>query len=501
MKKNIIEIRASLIIVYFERINDYQDEINKIQKYLSIWDEVCFKYTNFACFIHEKKEGNYLIVPRGMGTLYLTKLFPTFEVIDKRFHHFYKPRNTDFNLKFPPKNPEQEDVIAFLKNQGQYGNLDCNQKLIALDTGKGKTYCTINYLKFKQEVAMIIVHQLTIIDQWKRREFLRLTDMTEKNICVIKDSNHLAKLVEKPSNHYIYLVTHKTLVSYANDDLLKLSNVMKALRIGIKVYDEAHKEIRSILKIDCHTNVPETIYLTATPNRSDFKEDKVYGTVFQYVTKYFDKGEAESYHKIVYVQINTDPNEIQENFVEKSNKYGFNLANWCSYIKTNRDKYKYFKKVLMHLLHMAYKGKNQPKKLAIIVGTLALAEDLTSYFRKKFPEKKVVDFTTNNTKKVRNEIIANKDYEIMVTTEKSFSNALNVMDLECIICTASFGSQITTRQLTGRLRNSTESRFSVYIDITDYGFTSCCKQLASRKKVLNERAKKVYKMDLTNLSK
>jgi superfamily II DNA or RNA helicase len=68
------------------------------------------------------------------------------------------------------------------------------------------------------------------------------------------------------------------------------------------VFDEAHVEFKNICRINSFSNVLYTIYLTATPNRSQFLENKLYEKVFKNVP-YFDGRTLapERYHNVLLV--------------------------------------------------------------------------------------------------------------------------------------------------------------------------------------------------------
>ena len=183
--------------------------------------------------------------------------------------------------------------------------------MLCLGTGKGKTYCLIHYLSLVKKLAMVIVDQDHIIEQWFR-EIMTHTDLNEEDVYFISGSDSIKTLMEYEGElpFKMYIASHRTLAIYSKDDPSLIDQLMRRLKIGIKVFDEAHVEWKNICHLDFNSNVSETIYLTATPSRSNPSEDKVFQNIFFNVPKFgletkYDENEL--YHKVIYVQYNTHP--------------------------------------------------------------------------------------------------------------------------------------------------------------------------------------------------
>ena len=74
---------------------------------------------------------------------------------------------------------------------------------------------------------------------------------------------------------------HATLLNVMKEDYNAMNNLMAKLGIGFRIFDEAHTHFKNICKINALSNVEYTLYLTATPSRSAFRDDQLYGKVFR----------------------------------------------------------------------------------------------------------------------------------------------------------------------------------------------------------------------------
>jgi len=494
MKEEYIKLMNSKIIVKVSDLDNYDHELNLISKRFGVWNKVYFKYDVFSIQINEEK--NLIKFPKGIGLYEVQNIFPNItNIIDCINDKPYTIQNTSFKMRFEPRNEIQKDVLDFLHERKAYSKFKNNLKLIGLDTGEGKTFVTLQYLSEIEHCALVIVDQINIIQNWLN-EISKLTTLREKDICVIKNSKYIESLMNGTGHRFsVFIVCHKTLQSYSNEN--SLHEMFKKLKIGCKVYDEAHVEFRNIINIELNSNIPKTIFLTATPNRSNFSENILYAKVFKYTNKYFrdqEKNAAELYHKIMYVKLNSSPSELDISGCNDS-RYGFNIGRFFKYITFKKSIYDYYYLSVKKLLNICYSSKNSPKTIGLIFGSLEIIDMIYQSLKIDFPDKQIDILSSKINKKDKIKILdKNTKKDIIISTEKSFQKSLNILTLECIINYVPLRSDIVIRQLIGRLRKNDGN--SIYIDITDHGFPSCVNQLSVRKRALNKKAKKTYQLEI-----
>lgn len=480
-----------MILVYNSciKITNYKkNDCPRIEKALSVWDPNIFSYSWRNYFYDEENET--LIIPRGISFNYLKKVFPEEEV---EYNNDSSPiAKAVFVCNTKPKDETQQLAIDFLTSQNDYDNLKYkHQRMLCLKTGGGKTYSTINAISKYKQRAIIIVDREKTIQQWKD-EFKKFTNLSDEDIYIIAGSSTIKKIinsnVELP--YKIYIASHRTISSYAENSEEKWNSITKffdKIKVGIKVYDEAHVEWRNIFYIDSFSNVENTFYLTATPGRSNHNEDKVYQLAFGNIPTFgLEDKSKEPYHYVYYVDYNSKP-AYTDQMACQSN-YGFNINRWSDYIFNQR--YDMFIDILTYLLNVITKYNG---KIAIIVHKNEHIKKLFNSIPKICPNKSVGIFSTiiEDTKE-RNEQL---NADIIISTEKSFGKALNVSGLQFLIMTVPTSSKIVTEQMIGRLRKL-EDKKCFYFDLTDCGFKQCVIQKRSRSKILNEKAKKIKNLTL-----
>ena len=118
----------------------------------------------------------------------------------------------------------------------------------------------------------------------------------------------------KNDNTVIYLVTHGTLKSYGDRfGWDKVSELFKHLKIGIKIFDEAHQNFENMLMIDYFTNVYKTYYLTATSLRSSDDENRIYQLSFKNIPSIDLFNPDEDPHTVyTAIKFNSRPSAIEK---------------------------------------------------------------------------------------------------------------------------------------------------------------------------------------------
>ncbi|WCS68279.1 hypothetical protein Goe21_01690 [Bacillus phage vB_BsuM-Goe21] len=459
-------------------------ESDKLEKSLSVWDKTIFQYTFSAFLIDE--DTNQLLIPGGYDYTKLKKCFPRDKIVNERLN--VDPYNkVTFSLKYPPRDSIQQDAIKFLLQTND------SQKFLCLPTGKGKTYCSINYVFKSKKLPMVFVDQENLMEQWKK-SILNFTSVKEEEIFLISGRNSIDKLMKmkkKELKKYKWFIAiHKTIGNYIDDNPDNIDKLMKHLGIGVKLYDEAHVEYKNIFYIDSLTNT-ESVYITATPSRSDPIENKVYQNIFNDVPMYKVKeDEIVNYHNIIIVKFNSKPS-IDDQAKMKS-KYGFDTNRWCKYILDNIKYEEFMNHITKNIIERV--NKNFDKKTVLLFHTMAGNDVIINDLKETYPNIEIGRY--NSSIKDKDKRLKELEKDIIVTTDVSFGKAIDVKGLEILINTVPFGSKVLTEQLLGRLREI-EGKEVWYIDLVDIGFDSCKKQLKQRQNIYNKKAKRIYELDLT----
>lgn len=487
--KDIIEVKYSAIIVHNYELGD--DTV--LEKTLSVFDKAIFDYT-IRAYIYDE-ENKCLIIPRGFNSNYVSYRLKNKKLVYNNKCTF--GRRIVCKEVGTPKNEIQEQSIDFLVGRNEFKDTDSEtQKFLCLPPASGKTFCMIHAICYFKRATIVIVDSLRVINQWLE-SFLKFSDIKESDICVINSSESIIKLVkDKVFNNYkIYLVTHQTLNSYSNKKPEKLTNLFEKLKIGVKVYDEAHVMWENIFFIDGYTNTERTFYLTGTPGRSNANEDKLYQNCFQDVMRYGQGLKTnENYIIVNYISYNSHPSfNDQASCVARR---GFNINAYYDYVFSD-NKLDIFLDKLFQVVDiiMAFREKdNNPSmnKTVIMIHKNEHISILKECFEEKYPNLQVGTFCGLVSAKNKEKEL---EKDIILTNDKAMSKAVDVLGLRFFINTVPISSKILSYQIIYRLRKIPNKR-SLYFDLTDIGFSACKNQLRYRKEIFNDVAYKIKNLSL-----
>ena len=476
-------------------IHNYEPGDSKqIERRFGVYDPIYHKLYPKGRYYDEATKTLYL--PRGTAISYLENIFQTEAVVKSDLDPIGKVGQ--LKLRYKPRDEVQHEALQFMLSLGKYSN-NANYTMLSLNlpTGKGKTYCSITALSYLGLRSIIITNSNEWLSQWKAF-FLEYTDIQSDEIYYIAGSPTLMKLYNRDISKYkVVLCTHATLKSYASrNGWQAVHEFFKYMQFGCKVYDEAHLSFDNMFMIDCFTNTWLTYYVTATPNRSDEKEDKIYTGYFENVPSIslFDEN-VDPHTSYIGIRYNSNPDPIQ--ISECRNKFGMDRNKYTNYLVHQEN----FYKMLRIILDMALKKKG---KHLFYIGTNEAIMIVKDWIYENYPELigQVGVFTSITEKESKKEQL---DKKIILTTTKSAGAAVDIPGLvETVVLAEPFKSKVLAQQSFGRTRAAN----TVYKDIVDTGFfftkrfyeqkksvfmkyATDCKEITIRNSELDERSKKI----------
>ena len=458
-------------------ITDYElGENPSFEKSLSTYDRMYYKYNPIG-FIYEK-ENKIMKVSSGLDLNYLSSK------LDRIVENNYECdpyESISIRLKGLPRSKLQQEAIQFLVGEGDFSySRVYSQLMLNLDTGEGKTYCAIAASTFLKSRVLIITHQTNIKTQWIDA-YLNFTDIDERCIVNLDSSARIERYLndERKLEHVkVFTVNHATLRSIVNHYGVEyLTEMFKTLKIGLKIYDEAHLEFENILLIDSYTNTKKTIYLTATVGRSNIDENKIYMSCFKGIPKYEQVGHGytDSRKHITYLAYfyNSNPSYMEK--VHCTNKYGFDGIKYSKY-QTNHAE-----RLLPHLVALIKKFANDPNYTCLV--TMATIDGCDAYqylLQEEFPDMNIKVYHSKLNKNEKDEALEKAN--IIVSTSKSLGTGKNIPNLRVVINCEAFGSKIIGIQTSGRLRVLPDGKNSLYVEMIDLGFKNIKNQYNRRLK-------------------
>jgi len=466
-------------------IENYKEDVDSLQNWLSAWNPKKFCY-KFSCYLREEDQ-NRIIVPGALDIQQLEKHLSKFNLEYEDLRSKLDPhRKVKFSLKFPPRDYKQNKAIQFLKKEPH------TQKFLNADTDFGKTYCCLNYVFHSGKLPIVMVDQLSLAKQWVE-SILFFTTIKEDEIYLISGQKSIDKLLKMKKDelekYKFFIGMYLTLETYTNNNNLEsLTKLFSMLQIGLKVYDEAHVRMVNIAYIDELTNC-ESLYLTATPGRSEPIENALYKRIFRNVTffKSLNEKTTDKFRNVIFFKWDSKPTLKEE--TNMKNNYGFDANKYCNKYLV-KDKFNSFMSILNDFINEIFDGKHT-HKVVILGHTLDFIQRIYDNLDIVNKDLSIGKFDSKIKNIAKRKLELEKD--IVLTTDKSFGKALSIESLDILINTVPFSSvEVILPQMIGRLRHQKNNREVFFVDVLDTGFTSIRNQYNIKLRKLKKVAKKIY---------
>lgn len=468
----------------------------KIEKACSVYIKAEYRYEPVGLYYDECAE--ILYVPRGLSLTWLEEIFKCKCKIHSEYDKF--KRITNIRLTGKPRDNIQKSSIDFLTTSGKFkASGDNTQLILNLDTGDGKTFCTIATICKLKKKAIIITHTEVIRDQWIK-EFLNHTNITKEQMMIIEGSNAIDDILSgKSESADIYFISHATIAFCANKkgwDYIKF--LFEKLSIGIKIYDEAHLCFKNVIRTDMFTNTYLTIYLTATLGRSDDSENRLYKKCFSNAFK-FGKGSSgydEREKHIVYVPMiyRSDIDDFE--IARTKTAYGFSFNRYLN-IMMNKETCS-LSNMIYYVLDIALRVNGRILITTSTVDSILWIEKLISNIINldEYGKDKLTVGTYHSKNSEKTNMYTKQNADIIISTIKGNGTGSDIRNLRCIINIESFSSSIISNQLAGRLRPFDDGRECYIFDIIDNKHPSISQQYRSRLKQMQLKCKDVRLMNV-----
>ena len=440
-------------------LTDYSlGQLPYIEKQHSIYDKVYHKF--FPKGMLYDKNRRALMLPRGVNIDKMKWLMEDMPINIVNSNDPYESMDRKLNIKYTPRDDDQKEAIKFIMGMDKYYYTRENSMLsLNLNTGKGKTYCTIAAIALRGLRTIIITDTTGCLEQWYNF-FREYTDIDESEICWITPNN-IRRLEAncQTHRHSIYLALHSTIRAYSNRMGWEgVSSLFKAMKVGIKVYDESHLDLDNMFCIDCYTNTFLSLYLTATPNRSSYEEDKIFQEHFNGVPM-IDLFHQDSDPHTKYAGIKFNSHPTAYDISDCKNAYGLDRMGYVNYL-VQQPHFHYMLHVLIQ------QTMNKPGKSLWYIGTNNAIAVVFDWLITNYPELTgcIGVFNGEIPKDQRR---AQLDKKIILTNTKSSGAAIDISGLVEVICLAEpFKSRVLAQQTFGRCR----AENTIYKDIVDVGF-------------------------------
>lgn len=403
---------------------------------------------------------------------------------------FDKPNKISTRLQVTPRDQLQRDMIQFLINAGNWeSNYNHTQISCNTETDSGKTFAAIAMISFMRVKTIIIVNRRNIKSIWLR-EIRKFTDMDEKRMLVLTHEimNNIIDDKFDTDQYHIFIVVHRSLNQFANDrGWEKVGELFKKIGIGLKIFDEAHREFTNTTHIECNTNTQKTLYLTATLKLSDPSANRIFQNLFRDIPK-FDQmklGYTEHKKHINMIAYFYDSNPTNEHIKSCKFTSGFSAVQHSMYQITEDP---YFFSILRDLVDKFTISKYY--RTLILVSRIVACEEIKDHLQGSFPELSIGVYNSEINDKEKERVFEND--HLIISTNRSLGEAVTIKNLQVVInCEAhvNYGDQAS-----GRLRKFDKDATYIYCELIDKGFPSIRNQWKTRKRNYAEKFGKIIEI-------
>lgn len=480
-REKIIVRRTSILINNYDIGDSY-----KLEKRFSVWDNL--RHCRTAKGMYYDEYNKILYLPRGIDIGILER---TFEA-----NAFYEESHDPYDevepvlIKYLPRDDVQKEAIEFVLGGGKWiSNRFSSQLSVNLNTGKGKTYVAIAMASFLRQRTMMITASVNWINQWKNC-IMEYTNIKEDEIYILTGRRSIIQLLkgQKDLKQYKFILSsHTTIRNYGEEKGWEsVTELFKFLHIGLKIYDEAHLNFDNMCLIDFFTNTYRTLYLTATPARSDRGENLVYQLALKSIPKIdlFDE-KTDPHTKCIAIHYNSHPTPQQVSSCR--NIYGFDKLKYIRYITKKQEFY------MMLMLLIDFCTKNGERTL-IYIGLNEAINTVYQWLCYTFPHLKdeIGIYNSLVPKEIKNEQLSKM---IILSTIKSCGTAMDIQGLKYTVNLADpMGSLVLTRQALGRTRADD----TYFIDVVDNGFASLRNYYGKKRPIYLKYGKSLNDINVTD---
>lgn len=470
----IIVTTTGTVITPYQKNQCYQLEVNT-----STYDMVYHKRNPVTGFFLNYPSTKWCFVTHHHNTVWLENQLPGYVVeyvdsyrgskLGRQFH-----LNSDITPREVQSNLIQE-VISLEKK---------HQWFIYLSQGLGKTLLSIYLMSYFNVKTLIMCYNKDILSQWVTA-MKEKTTVQLKRVLLIDESLMFKSILNgklDPTNYDIFLCTPGLLTSFAKKygfDLLQ--PLMEKMQIGFKIFDEAHRNVANIVKINAFTSIDKTLYLSGDYGQSNPTKEKLYYNMFHNIPILKPSEELMDTLKFtvaVVIQYNSKPSSVDKASVRT--RRGLSFYNYMKY----QFKKPIFFDVLNYTIKHIQKTNMNHYKILILVNMIDHVDLLYDELSTKYKDDYIIGKYHSEVPEEEKEF-CREHCNMIISTYSSFSTGIDVSLIKYII-SCSICSKIEDNQSSGRARPLPDNSDAYYFMLADVGIPDTKRKLHERLQYLKE---------------
>ena len=477
-----LEIRRSAYWIY----NYTPRDCPSLERGLAVYDFIGKKYTHFG--FQYSEDDKILKIPIGVDINYILDKCCSDGVIitdiTNKFETFTESRRTNkIVCKAQPRDTHQKAAVEFIV-AADASDKHKSHRLLQLDTGFGKTVCTImGALILKMPT---VITSVNLSQQWIDRILAFTTGKLGEDVIFLKSWEDIDKLMvmKHPPMASFYVIGLDAMNAGLRKDPKFLHNFYEKFGISLQVFDEVHEHFIKVLNVLVNTSVERVLFLSATPSRSDKSQDALYKKLFRdNIPSYGAHTHDINKFNIISYRYATKPAYGDMFRIEP--RRGVNAVAYFKYMLKYPSRTAIMVNTIRFFSNRIFKMFNYDpdKKVLVYVQSLECIEFIKNTLQACPPlneegfKPTVGDYTGNVDKKNRH---VELDKNIILTTIANRAG-LDIKGLIMIINLTPMSSDNMVKQIRGRLRDP----LAFYVDCVDEGFPGMLRQF--EKRMINHR--------------
>lgn len=350
------------------------------------------------------------------------------------------------------------------------------------------TYCGVASTAFLSSKTLIIVPFSKLMNQWKE-SFLNFTSIPEDRIMLVQGGKACEKILEgKCKDKWVFIMMIDTLASFnkTHGDLATI-DLLRMTRAHTKIVDEIHKDMKTVSMVEALSNFRMNYYMSASPGRSDQKENWIFKSLFKNVPRFGSsfKMQDEKHINIMIKKYEFCPTQKQINRMVNM-KVGMNTKAYeRELVYAAPDQQQSFNNALRVMLNWSKGLVKGDHKILILAQSIDFLEYIKNIADEVFPGETAL-YHGSLKKNEKAEALTHK---VIIATSSSLGTGADIKGLQHVYNCATYANWIDATQLPGRARKLDDGTEVVYIELVNFGYRKTVKHFEKRRPWLISKSK------------
>lgn len=343
------------------------------------------------------------------------------------------------------------------------------------------TYCGTAVTALRKARALVIVPLAKLLPQWAE-SYTNFTSVKEDEILMVQGGKVCEEILEgKHKDKKVFIAMIDTIAAFNKRyGDIRTMDLLSATRAEIKIVDEIHLDLKAISMLEAMSNFKYNYYMSATPGRSDGKENWMFKQLFYHVPK-FGEGfvtQEEKHLNIMVKRYYFTPTPRQINRMV-NRKVGINTKLYERELALSPPEVRQsFKDSLILMLNWANKQVKKGNKIMVLGQSIDFLKYIYSIIQEVIPEEDCGLYYGGMKKEEKEESLQKK---VIVATTSTLGTGADIKGLQFVINAATYSSWVMVTQVSGRLRKLPDDTPTVYIELVNFGYIKTINQFESRK--------------------